>query len=333
MNGYMYNKVLLFFIVLYPLCIGGGAEISLQKTPAGYDVLIDKQIFAGYITDFQGTPIVYPIIGPTGKKMTRDYPMNERKDETEITDHPHHRSLWFTHSNVNGLDFWTAEHQTKQTQYKIIHRKFHQAKVMDNTAVIQTENEWIGKDNEPVCLDVRTLHFGLLDDKRYIDLGVTVKALQDKVVFGDVKDGTFGLRVPGTMSVTAKERHPTWGGHFVNAEGLTDAAAWGKQSNWIDYYGPVEGETLGIAVLNHPSSFRYPTYWHIREYGLVAANPFGVHTFGKNPDKHSGDLALQKGGTFTVSYRIVLHKGTAKEAGIAQLFEQYRNKENFPHSR
>ncbi len=59
-------------------------ELSLKQTDQGYEVLIDGKPFAGYRTDCQGTPIVWPIIGPTGKKMTRDYPMIERDDNVEL---------------------------------------------------------------------------------------------------------------------------------------------------------------------------------------------------------------------------------------------------------
>ncbi|GHT13136.1 hypothetical protein FACS1894170_08780 [Planctomycetales bacterium] len=299
------------------------AELSLQKTPTGYEVLIDGQIFAGYLTDYGGSPIVYPIVGPTGKKMTRDFPMSERNDDTEEHDHFHQRSLWFTHESVNGLDFWTADDKTKQTRHKIVHRKFSEAEVTDNTAVLQTENDWLGQDGVAICSDVRTIRFGLLADKRFIDFDITVTALVEPVVFGDIKDGTFGLRVPGTMAMTAVKRNPAWGGHILNAEGLTDTATWGKRSAWVDYYGPVDGETLGIAILNHPSSLRYPTYWHVRDYGLFAANPFGVHAFTGQP-KHTGDLTLHSGEQFSMRHRVVLHKGTAKDAEVKCLFDDYR---------
>ncbi|MDR2705183.1 MAG: PmoA family protein, partial [Planctomycetaceae bacterium] len=275
--------------------------------------------FAGYVTDFKGTPIIYPILGPTGKKMTRDFPMLERKDLTESKDHPHHRSLWFTHGNVNGLDFWMLEKQ------KIVHRKFVKTEIDHNTALIVTENDWLDKNNQPVCSDVRTFRFGVFGETRYIDFDVTVTAVQDSVVFGDTKEGTLGLRVAGTMDLIAKKRdsNSDWGGHIVNAEGIKDNNTWAKRSNWVDYYGPVEGETLGIAVLNHPSSFRYPTYWHVRDYGLFAANPFGVHDFEGKTEK-IGEHKMRKGESFTLRYRILFHKGDAESAGIAEIFEQYK---------
>ena len=304
-----------FFIVLVLVFSGSSltaGELLLRQSEKGYDVSIDGKLFAGYIADAKGTPIVWPIIGPTGKKMTRDYPMIERSDDTEKKDHPHHQSLWFTHGDVNGLDFWALKQ-------KIVHRKFVKADSDGKTATIVTENDWIDKEDKALCSDVRTLRFGETDGMRFIDVDVTVTAVQDQVVFGDTKEGSFGIRVPGTMDVDAKKRNPDWGGTIVNAEGLKDGDTWAKRSAWVDYIGPVEGEALGIAILNHPSSFRYPTYWHVRTYGLFAANPFGVHDFEKKQEK-VGELVLKKGESFTLRYRLLFHQ---ENADIAQAFEKY----------
>jgi hypothetical protein len=144
-----------------------------------------------------------------------------------------------------------------------------------------------------------------------------VKATAGPVTFGDTKEGAFGVRVPTTMDVNSK-----MGGKIVNAEGLMDDAAWGKQSPWVDYFGPVEGETLGVAILNHPSSFRYPTYWHVRTYGLFAANPFGVKDFTKDKEK-SGAYTIESGKTMNLRYRVIFHSGDQAAAKIADRFAEY----------
>jgi hypothetical protein len=125
----------------------------------------------------------------------------------------------------------------------------------------------------------------------------------------------FGLRVASSMDVDRKR-----GGRITNAEGLNDAKAWGKASPWVDYTGPVEGKTVGIAILNHPRSFRYPTSWHVRTYGLFAANPFGWHDFGLG---RSGEHLLPAGQELRFSYRVILHEGETPDAGIAKAFEGY----------
>jgi len=110
------------------------------------------------------------------------------------------------------------------------------------------------------------------------------------------------------------------GGKITNAEGITDDAAWGKASPWVDYTGPVEGETVGIAILNHPESFRHPTTWHVRDYGLFAANPFGWHDFGR---PESGDYTIPAGKSISFRYRVIFHKGDTASAQVPAAYRAY----------
>jgi hypothetical protein len=55
---------------------------------------------------------------------------------------------------------------------------------------------------------------------------------------------------------------------------------------------------------------------------LFAANPFGLSTF--TGDKSQiGSVTLEPGGPLRFRYRVVIHPGDAKSAGIAKLWEQY----------
>ncbi|MGL4593783.1 MAG: PmoA family protein [Thermoguttaceae bacterium] len=294
---------------------------SLRETEKQIDVIFDNKLFASYLTNMEGSPIIWPIIGPTGKKMTRDFPMIEREDKSEAKDHPHHRSLWFTHGEVNESNFWNTGKDNVQ------HRTFLKKEANDDFAVIETANDWITESGKVLCRDVSSFRFHVLtgpDGKKIhaIDCEFTVTAAQEEVIFGDTKEGTFAIRVPGTMDVDAKKRNPNWGGEIVNAEGLRNDDAWAKRSNWVDYSGPVDDETLGIAILNHPSSFRFPTYWHVRTYGLFAANPFGVHDFEKKKEK-VGELRMKNGDSFTLKYRVLFHEGNAENSDIEKQFQKY----------
>ncbi len=102
------------------------------------------------------------------------------------------------------------------------------------------------------------------------------------------------------------------GGKIVNSRGQIDAAAWGRPAAWVDYHGPIDGQTVGITIFNHPSSFRYPTYWHVRTYGLFAANPFGLHEFPGSKNAN-GSLTLARGKSVTFRYRVLLHRGDEKQ--------------------
>ena len=178
-----------------------------------------------------------------------------------------------------------------------------------------TTDDWLGPNGKVVCSDERVVKFHASDKTRIVDFDITIKASNGPITFGDTKEGMFGLRVASSMDVDAKK-----GGKITNADGLTDAAAWGKPATWVDYTGPVEGETVGIAILNHPSSFRHPTTWHVRTYGLFAANPFGWHDFGM---KTSGDHTIPAGESIRFGYRVILHTGDTASANLPAAYAGY----------
>ncbi len=309
----MSNSRPLCLVVLLSLIVSPclAAEFDVQQTDDGVTVSVDGKLFTRYLVKSGAKPVLWPVLGPTGKEMTRGYPMRDAGPE-ERDDHIHHRSFWFTHGDVNGIDFWaeTPGHGN------IVHREF--VKVTGGKqAEIITRNDWIGPDGKKVCEDERHLTFGANSNTRWIDFDVTVRATEGEVTFGDTKEGSFGVRVAGSMKVTSKK-----GGTIVNSDGKKDAEAWGKPAKWVDYSGPVDGQILGVAILNHPSSFRYPTYWHVRTYGLFTANPFGLHHF-KGSNDFDGSHTLKKGESFTLRHRVLFHQGNEKVGLVDDVFADY----------
>jgi hypothetical protein len=287
------------------------AEVTAERSEGGVVVKIDGNPFTEYLTSSGTKPILWPVIGPTGKPVTRAYPMAQVAGETK--DHVHHRSIWFTHGSVNGIDFWS---ESKNRPAVIKHREF--VKVQSGkTAVVVARNDWLGPDGKRVCEEERAMRFGTDGEARWIDVDITVKASDGPVKWGDTKEGSFGIRVAESLRVESKK-----GGKIVNSEGQTDDDAWGKPAAWVDYHGPLDGETVGIAVLNHPSSFRFPTYWHVRTYGLFAANPFGMHDFTGNKSA-DGSYTLPQGQTMGLRYRVILHRGDQQAGRVAQSYAAY----------
>jgi len=283
--------------------------VELARDGANVRLTVDGRPFTVYRTDLGPKPILYPLIGPAGARMTRDYPMEKVAGEDQ--DHPHQRSCWFTHGKVNGVDFWseTPGHGSIKETAKLT--------VASGAAVgvLRTTDDWLGPDGKKVCEDERVLRIYNTRAARVFDFEVTLKATVGPVTLGDTKEGTFGVRVASSMDANRKP-----GGTITNAEGLTDLAAWGKPSPWVDYVGPVAGEPVGVAILDHPASFRHPTTWHVRDYGLFAANPFGLRDFGR---QESGDHTIPAGGSITFRYRVLLHAGDTASADIPRAFRAF----------
>ena len=309
MTRVVFTAHMLLLLALVPNL--DAAKITLEKDDQGITVMCDGQPFARYHKKSGAKPILWPLHGPGGQQLTRGYPMRKAL-ATERDDHLHHRSFWFDHGDVNGISFW---HESGDNG-TIEHREYLKIQEGDQ-GMIRTSNQWVAPGGEVLCEDIRTMVFAADETARWIDFLVKVTATQDKVVFGDTKEGSFGVRVAGTMRVNQDP-----GGTIVNSEGQRDGDAWGKRAAWVDYSGPVDGQTVGIAILNHPLSLRYPTYWHVRPYGLFAANPFGLHDFLNTSDA-PGALTLDKGESFEMFYRVVLHNGDAEAAQIAERFKRY----------
>ena len=151
---------------------------------------------------------------------------------------------------------------------------------------------------------------------RVVDFDITLQAVT-AVSFNDSKDGVFGVRVRPEL----QEKDGT--GHILNSAGEAgEAAAWGKPADWCDYSGTIQGEAAGIAILDHPANPHHPVHWHVRGYGLFAANPFGLAAFTNDKAK-SATTPVPAGLSLRFRYRMIVHAGDAKTAGIAAAWRKY----------
>jgi hypothetical protein len=310
------HVLLLSVFAACSLCVErSAADVTVEPSNRGAVVKVDGKPFAEYLTRSGHQPAVWPVIGPTGKAMTRSYPVGPTLDG-ELTDHPHHHSLWFTHGNVNGRDFWT-NHEESHQDSEIKHREFVTIE-SGETGKIVTRNDWLS-EGKKVCEDERTLLFGEDGFGRYIDFRVSVIASEGDLTFGETKEGSFGVRVSGPLTVDAKQ-----GAHILNSRGQVDENAWGMFANWIDDYGPVDGEVVGIALFSHPDNFRHPTRWHARTYGLLAANPFGDGEFALDDSQpKQSALTIPKGDKLDLHYRVLLHSGDPQAANVQGAFAKF----------
>ncbi len=299
--------------------------VQITQLPDRLRVEINGKLFTEYRFKDVPRPYCYPLLGPDGLPMTRNWPMKDLPDEEH--DHKHHRSFWFAHGAVNGHDFWSEEKNFGRT----VHQEFAEIKSGPDAGVIRERNQWVAADGTVVCTDERTLRiYARPDTERLFDFDITLTAGDKDVVFGDTKEGTMALRLAESMRLTlppekgSRKARPGLG-HIVNSEGVRDGQTWGKRAAWCDYYGPVHGRIVGVAIFDHPRNLRHPTWWHVRDYGLFAANPFGQHHFENLPDKHAGDYTLPAGKSLTLRYRFYLHEGDEQQAKVAEHYQDYAN--------
>ena len=297
--------------------------VDVTKIDGRIRVEIDGQLFTEYIYEGYAKPILYPIIGPHRIGMTRNFPM-KKNVPNEARDHPHHQSMWFTHGNVNGVDFWgIGEHCGRIVQDQLV-----RAQGGPQFGMIATTNQWIGPNDKLVCTDEREIRFGSESGARMIDWKVTIYATVGDVRLGDTKEGTMGIRTHPRLRLSDDPDRgvSSVAGNAANSEGVQGRDIWGKRARWVDYWGEIGGHVVGIAIFNYPSNPRHPTWWHARSYGLVAANPFGIHNFEDKPTG-TGDMTIPAGESLTLRYRFVFHKGNLNDAGIAGRYKSYAEHE------
>jgi hypothetical protein len=313
--------VFLAFFTTVSYCTRAGedpatnAGVQITQLPDRLHIEINGKLFTEYFFKDVPRPYCYPLLGPGEAAMTRNFPMKDTGDEA--TDHLHHRSLWFAHGSINGKDFWSEEKDFGKT----VHQEFTEITSGRESGRIKSRNQWVAADGSVVCTDDRLLRIfnPPNPNERILDFEVTLHASNGTLTLGDTKEGTMAIRVAQTMALKGKNSQ----GHIVNSNGVRDGDTWGKRADWCDYYGPVNGKIVGVAIFNHPHNPRHPTWWHVRDYGLFAANPFGRHDFAKMADKKAGDLVVPAGQSVTFCYRFYFHAGDERQGAVAEKYMDY----------
>lgn len=293
------------------------AQVDIKQAGDKISIAIDGKPFSDLYVGGEGVrkPFLHPLRSSSGKVISRHYPMEQVAGETK--DHPHHTGLWFNHGDVNGIDFWGSSPLARNDKgAKIVMKKITQAKGGKKQGIIAGDFEWQAGDGTALIKETRTMTFHADKDRRVFDIDVKLTGIKD-AKFGDTKEGSFAVRLADALT----EQKGT--GKMTNAEGATgEKNVWGKPSPWVDYAGTLEGEALGIAILDHPSNPGHPTHWHSRAYGLFAANVFGLHDFYRDKAK-DGSRTLKTGETWHFRWRVVIHSGDAAAADIAGEYKKF----------
>ena len=311
----------LILVAFLAMALPLGAQVKFTRTaPDQIKVDIDGKSYTTFYLAVDGQkPYIWPLSTADGLVVTRHFPMEEFPGETK--DHPHHRGLFFAHGDINGFNFWDTEMRKSPTAPKNSSMKLIRVEKMKDgkdSGTIKVVFQGLDPAGNPIMTETRTVTFHGGSKLRVIDYGITISPIVPTLKFGDTKEGTFGIRLATSMTEDSAK-----GGRMVNAqEAATEKNVWGKRSEWVDYDGPVDGKTVGVAIFDTPSNPRYPTYWHTRAYGLDAANPFGLHDFLNN-QLHDGDMVVERGHPVHFQYRVVIHDGDTKSADIAGLYKDY----------
>jgi hypothetical protein len=302
--------------LLLCLAVAAGLSAQVRFSPEEIAINVDGKPFTIFHYGTEANkPFLAPLRSASGKIVTRRFPQQIVPGESP--DHLHHRGLWFSYDDVNGVKFWENDPSyTKPNIGRIVVRNAFW-KDGDRSGTLTAKMAWLDPSGKALLIEDRDMTFYSDPKLRTIDFKITLTAAEN-LTFGDTKEGAFAIRLADNF--TEKK-----GGRMVDADGrATMANIWGKRSNWVDYTAEVDGERLGVAIFDNPQNPRHPTYWHARDYGLFALNPFGQNAF--DPDKEESHWKLPSGQKLVFRWRVVIHPGDAETGHVADLYKEYTAK-------
>ncbi len=302
-------------------------RVTIKATRDHIDFFVGKELVGRYNKGPSvAKPYFWPLNSPYGTPITRGWPMVQAK-KGESTDHPHQKSAWFCHGDVipegmeikekirgiKGVDFWSEAKG---------HGRIVCTKVLDrdgsNQDKVETHNEWQTAGGTKILDEKRTIYLYTFGKARLFVFDIDLHASVVPITFGDTKEGSMGVRVNDAIRENTKK------GTLVNADGKNGMnECWGRMSDWCDYSGPIEGKVAGIAIFDHPKN-PVRACWHSRDYGLMAANPFGRDKSGFPAVRGVTELVkIPKGEHLKLRYGILIHPGDARQGNVAELFKKF----------
>ncbi|WP_299470010.1 PmoA family protein [uncultured Gimesia sp.] len=293
-------SIICLFVGLSSVAVASDASVQITQQGTKVNVSIDGKPFTTYHTGGDlPKPFFSPVRAADGTSITRSL--------SDPEDHPHHKGIWVAVDEVNEVDFWAEKGKIKNSSVKII-------KASGDPAVMQVTNEWLGADHKPIVTENTVIS---IYANRLLTYDITFTAGAKPVVFEDTKEGLFGIRLPNGM----REKEEGTVEDNKGVKGTKDT--WGKPTEWIDYYGPLNGKTYGVALMDSPQNYKKSRY-HVRNYGLFTISPFGDHSY-TNKQQPADPKHLKAGETLNLKYGIYIHSGNTQQGKVADAYQQFLN--------
>ncbi|MBI5761870.1 MAG: PmoA family protein [Planctomycetales bacterium] len=267
--------------------------VAFHAEPGRLRITIGGEPFATYAWQDEKIrrPYFSDVHAPGGVQVTRNHPPVAGQDATDHdTMHP---GIWLAFGDVSGHDFW-------RNKARVEHEQFLVAPLGGNGkgsfAVVNRYRA--GDSNRIVCREECRFKILVRPDGWLLVWDSRFAPVDGELVFGDQEEMGLGVRVATSMAVKN-------GGELLNSEGRkNERQVWGRQAEWCDYSGVVGGQRVGITLLPDPFNFRQ-SWFHARDYGFVAANPFGQNAFTKGAKSR---IVVKPGESLQLRYGVFVHR-------------------------
>jgi hypothetical protein len=253
-------------------------------------------------------PFFWPVIGPSGRMLTR---MGHPAD----ANHEHHRSWWFGHRDVAGINFWEERPTNRQQIRQMQWLHYQDGESYGGMAV---RLGWFDAHNTLlVQQDFYLIVQPLPQEELWLEWCLQFTTPLTELRLGQTNFGFAGLRVARSISAHYG------GGRLSNSEGgIGEAQIFAKPARWTDYSGPSAGASgaadrspehwEGITWFDHRDNPGHPTSWHVRDDGWMSA-AFNLRQA----------YLLRKGETLTLRYGFHVHRGDVQRQRAEELWKQF----------
>jgi hypothetical protein len=256
-----------------------------------------------------GRPALRDLRAPDGSVVTRPCPPREGIDPLDhATMHP---GVMLCFSDLSGHDPWRHKAAVRFVGFDGDPRP-GDGRMAFTATIAYLDAPADGPDVDVVCEERSTI---TITDRevlgapiRVVDWQAELVAGDAGVTFADVEEMGFGIRLATGLS-------PRGGGRYLASHGgLDERGVFGRQAEWCDASGTIDGRRCGVTVVDGDGTPR-PPFFHARDSGWLLANPFGVHTYSKGP---SGAITLPPQGRLRLGMRYLLH-GDVADGRLADL--------------
>jgi hypothetical protein len=329
--------ICIVFSAMLASSIMANPGVEFRSLPDRIDVVADGELFTSYHFSTElPKPVLVPLRTPSGIVVSRRHPLTAM--EGGSMDHPHHVGLFFAVDNVNGNNFW----KNTGTKPQIRHISLKEQEVAAGTGRLVAMSHWNDANGETLLEEERIMTFLCASNatEYAIDFEIVLTAQNQTVTFYDTEEGVFAIRladalresgarvIPAPGEPLPEERVAGTGLYFSSNSAETAEAVWGKRARWVALQGIKDDRVVGVAILNHPESINYPTYWHARGYGLFSANPLGQGDFQRQSVHKKNpviplQLTLEAGKQAFFRFLVIVYEGRKSQDQIEARFKQY----------
>jgi hypothetical protein len=277
-------------------------NFTVELTPKSFEIAIDNRQFASFVFDdpLITRPYFANVYAPGGARATRRQPPVPGQD---LVDHPtFHPGIWMAFGDVGGADTWRLK--APVTRPTVTTAPVPGPGPLQFAMRFSYLNP---QDDVEICSEMCRIEVHVIS-AGYLLLWDSTFSSPREFYFGDQEEMGLGLRVatPLRAQQEAENGVAAGTGEIRDAEDRrNEREVWGNSAQWCDYAGVADGQRVGMAIFCHPDNFR-PSWFHARDRGLLAANPFGRAAFHKGePSK----VVVKPGDKLRLRYGVLIHAG------------------------